>query len=412
MRFWSGARSAILAVLLLAGCSRDGEVASTAGADQDVIAQHIASPPWLRDRLPVDTIGYVRLPSPWGLLAAPNGKAPDAMFASQAHVDAIAALRAGFAANPILAKVLGTDAADDVIRALNAVAGPIELAIVSPGKIATPAAQALISTSLTTRDPAVAAAHLAALSADTSIAFDKDGFAALTMGDAPVFAHFDAGSGRLHLLTGASAQAAQLPQLLSGMETDDGKEHASRALEREIDASGQGVVVWVDAQSIKPWLMTTLTDDTLWMRHVFEQTQAIGYGWGGVDGHGRLTLRLQLKDPTWLRYLPQAGQHFDLRSVGDPGFVLTMALPVAADVERMLAAVQADHGAPAAEAWSTIDTAVLKETGLGLRDWLKPFGPELIAFNDDPACSARSGFMIGPPGKRCRTQSLARAGRS
>lgn len=367
----------------LAGCGRDKEVASTAIADADDIADTIAAPPWLRDRLPADTIGYVRVPSPWGLLAAPNGKAADAMFASQGHVDAIAALRAGFAANPILSGVIGADAPDAAIRALNAIAGPVELAIIAPGKVATPAAQALVSLPLSTRAPAEAARHVSALSGITDIAFDANGLATLALHGAAAVAHFDAASGRLHLLAGATVQADQLQQRLADFAADGTTDHAARALEREIDANGQGLVAWIDAQSVKPWLMASLTADRLWLRHVFEQTQAVAFGWGGVDGHGRMSLRLQLKDPAWLRYLPQATRRLDLHSAGDPGFVFSMALPVAEDVERILTAVDADYGQTANDAWSTVDATVRENTGLGMRDWLKPFGPELLVFNDD-----------------------------
>ena len=103
MRFLSRAGAAVLASLSLAACNREGDGASAAPANTDAIARHVAAPPWLRDRLPADTIAYARIPSPWGGLAAPNGKAADSMFASQAHVDAIAALRGGFGSNPVLA---------------------------------------------------------------------------------------------------------------------------------------------------------------------------------------------------------------------------------------------------------------------------------------------------------------------
>lgn len=385
MRFFNGTTTAALALasLLLAACGRDGEIASTAIADADAVAATISSEPWLRDRLPADTIAYIRLPGPWALLSAPNGKAADAMFASDAHVEAIATLRAGFAANPILSDVLGTAGVDEVIRALNAIAAPIEIAVVAPGRMATPAAQALISTRFDTRDPARVAANLRALSGTGDIAFDAEGFATLAVGGTSVFAHLDATSGRLHLLGGTRPVAGQLQTLLAGIQATGVRDHAARTLEREIDASGQGFVVWLDAQSVKPWLMASLTSDRLWMRHVFEQTRAVAYGWGGVDGHGRLSLRLELEDPTWMRYLPQAERRLDVRSAGAPGFVFSMAMPADGDLARILDAVRADHGESALSPWTQADELVLRETGLSLADWLKPFGPELLAFNDD-----------------------------
>jgi hypothetical protein len=382
MRFFNWLTALALA-MTLAGCGHSDQVASKAATDEAVVAQHIAAGPWLRDRLPADTIGYIRLPSLWGLLSAPNGKVADTMFASQAHVDAVAALRAGFATNPILTEVLGTDAADTAIRALNAVAGPIEIAIVSPGRVATPAAQVLITLPLATRDPQVAAAHLGALVRSEPPVFDAQGFATTSIRDTPVAAHFQPDNGRLYLLTGTAPQPGQLQALLGSIESAGMTEHNARVLEREIDEGGQGFVVWLDAQSVKPWLMTSLTGDRLWMRHVFEQTQAFAYGWGGVDGHGRLSLRLQLKDPAWLRYLPQHVRRLDIRSAGEPGFVFAMAVPVAEDVVRILEAVRDDHGDTAIAGWTQVDDEVRRQTGIGVADWLKPFGPELLAFNDD-----------------------------
>lgn len=380
--------AAVAAVSFMAGCGKGPEPAALPVATTATTRNAtFASPPWLRQHLPEDTIAYLRLPSLWGLLSAPNQRGADGMYGNPAHDQVIAQLRQALANNVITADIVGTDAADRVLQALSSVQAPIEIAFTAPGKVASPAAMALVSTAFDSKDPEVVSALLDSLLVGAGIPplrFEADGFAlAASPHGASAAAHFDRESGRLNILAGMGAARAPLQALLDQARSNGPHPHALHALEQEIDAGGQGLLLWLDMQSVKPFLLAGLTLDTLPMRHVAEQTQAIALGWGGVSGHGRLSLRAQLNDPTWMRYLPQTPRTFDLNSVGEPTSVVTLTLPSVGDLDRILAAVGDDFGPAVRQRWDAFENETRKETGLSLREWLAPYGNELVLFDDD-----------------------------
>lgn len=383
---WFNHRFAILLLSgTLAACGGSGKLPDAGPAQEALVTEAISGRPWLRERLPADTIGYVRVPSPWGLLAAPNNRAADAMFASRAHAEAIRQLRESIAGNPILADVLGNDGADRYIRALSTLSAPIEAAVVDPGRSATPAAQVLVSTVLNERDPELASRHLATLigAADHgSPQLDEDGYGELLMPPLRLPMHFDRDSGRAHLLGGMSPSIEQLRRLLGEVREAGPREHALHTLESEIDSGGQGLLVWLDVRAFRPWMAMGSGGDAS-LRALYEPVQALAFGWGGVDGHGRLSLRAQLENPPWLRYLPQAPRRLDLRSSGEPGFIVSLAIPTSEDLARILAAITEDHGEDTLASWHEFERFVETSSGLSLSDWLAPFGPELVLFNDD-----------------------------
>lgn len=380
-------------LLILAAVASLSFLAGCGGKDKDAVAPtattqeaSFAAAPWLRQHLPDDTIAYLRLPSLWGLLSAPNQRAADAMYGNPAHDQVIAQLRQALASNVITAHVVGSDSVDRVLRALSSVQAPVEIAFTAPGKMLSPSLTALVSTAFESRDAEVVATVLDALLANAGTApvrFDADGWADLSspLGTSAA-AHFDRHSGRLSIVAGANVTRAPLQALLDGARDNGPGSHALHTLEQEIDAGGQGLLLWLDVQAGKPFMLATLTPETLPLRHVYNQTRAVALGWGGVNGHGRLSLRAELENPTWMRYLPQAPRKFDLKTVGEPGSVITLALPSAADLERILGAIGEDFGVEARQRWEAFDSNIRQESGLGLGDWLAPYGNELVLFDD------------------------------
>lgn len=380
--------AAASALSFVAGCGQragqpEGPTVATAGTQ----AVSFASPPWLRQHLPGDTIAYLRLPSLWGLLSAPNQRGADAMYANPAHDKVIGQLRQAVAGNAVTASFLGSDTTDRVLKVLSSVQAPVEIAFVASGKVASAAALALVSTAFEGKDPAAVSALLDSVLENAgfpSLRFGADGFAVATATNgATAAAHFDGASGRLDLLAGMGASRTRLQTLLDEARDEGPRPHAMHALEQEIDAGGQGLLLWIDAPSVKPYLLASLAPDNRWLGHLVERTGAFAFGWGGVGGHGRLGLRVQLDDPAWMRYLPAAPRRFELASAGEPTSVVTLAIPDAADIERILFAVGEDFGAPALQRWEAIENETRQETGLSLREWLAPYGSEVLLFDDD-----------------------------
>lgn len=388
---WRAAIAVLLlaAGLTLAACGRsdDPATAATAAARQaQTDTSAIANAPWLRERLPADAIAYIRLPSLWSMLSAPNGKIADAMYASPENVQAVTQLRqalAGFGltdGNEIDDEKVGA-----IVRALNGVSGPIELAVIAPGRVATPASQALLTTTLDTEDPERVADYIRALSGDQGdqpLRFDEQGFVQVPAGPGMAYLHFDRSQRRLTAVGGGQVSADTLTRLREQLDAAAGSTHAMHTLEAEIDAQGQGLFAWMDMTSVKPMLMLTLDGSRLWLRHVYEGTRAVALGWGAVDGHGRLSLRAEVVDPAWLSYLPRSAHKLNVRLRGEPGYVLTLATPTATEAQALVDALTAGNS-EARQGWQKFEDQMREAVGFGVIEFLEPFGAEMAVFNDD-----------------------------
>ena len=128
--------AAITAALGLAACHKKDEAPA---ADPKAVAAAqtaISSPAWLRQHLPAQTVAYLRLPSPWGMLGGvPNGRPLDAALSTKANLDVVAKLRETLAKDKVLADA-------KVGPVLNLLLGdlrsPLEVTLIDPLGIPSP----------------------------------------------------------------------------------------------------------------------------------------------------------------------------------------------------------------------------------------------------------------------------------
>ena len=226
-------RLAVLLLLsLLLACGREaGDTSSVPLASESAQATAFGSGPWLRDRLPPDTIAYLRLPSPWRSALGPAGKTNDRMFQSQAWVDAVARMRADMGKDP-----LSGEAAIPLTGLLHRLGSPVEIAVVAAGRIASPAANVYATLALDYADAAALGKVLGEAMGGTAVTFDAEGFASVPDAGAPVFLHFDAASKRLSVLGGMFANLDSLKSLRKTIAEAKVEPRAELGLEREIDA--------------------------------------------------------------------------------------------------------------------------------------------------------------------------------
>lgn len=188
----------LLLMSLLIACGREAGDAcpSVPLASESAQTTAFGSGPWLRDRLPPDTIAYLRLPSPWRSALGPAGKTNDRMFQSQAWVDAVARMRADMGKDP-----LSGEAAIPLTGLLHRLGSPVEIAVVAAGRIASPAANVYATLTLDYADAAALGKVLGEAMGGTPVTFDAK-IASLPDVGAPVFLHFDAVSKRVSVLGG------------------------------------------------------------------------------------------------------------------------------------------------------------------------------------------------------------------
>lgn len=377
------------ALTLVAGCSGPSDNAASlprpAAVDAAMIAKadaQISQPGWLIARLPDHTAAYVRIPSLWGTLSAPDGRPLDAALAADAHAKIVASLRKAIQNDSELAQ---TQAGPALQLLLGDQAGPLEVAVLDSSDGVTPFSRALVSVPLDIADVAALNARIATLSAAAGgvsplqAPVDSNGDAALQKFGA---LHFDAASHRLFLSLGATASAMTLSQDMAS--TKDAHSSPVQAVDKEIDSSGQGLFAWMSLKGMTGPMDEQLRDqpaDGL-LRDALAHAQSIALGWGTVDGHGRLQIQVRAPNARLLGYLaPDAGT-IDLKTSGRPRWVFTMALPSPNNLQAIHDGLDRDFGAGTRAAVDALLGKAQAHTGVDPLAFEKLFGPQVVAFGD------------------------------
>ena len=380
--------AALAAAVFFAGCHKNDEPTPSVAAplaakvDTALANQHVSTPAWLAERLPDDAIAYLRIPSPLGMFAVPDGRALDPLLASEAHVKAIDAIKTAFANDPEIAR---TGLQPLVRFFFDDLASPLEIAALGMNKVASPATNALITFKV--RDKTVADLNkaVAALATVPSVqlqaTFDVNGDAQITIDGKPAFAHFDAAEQRVTILAGMSANAVELADQLKKLAPHA---HVMRTSEAKIDQSGQGFFLWLSIESLRPLASMALSaPDKKFANDVVTQTRSVSLGWGTVNGKGRVSLLIDAPGAKLLRYLPRSAKQTTVASSGEPQWAATLSLPTSEEFAQIQQAVGDDFGPQAAQSMTDVMTKIKEYIGFDAKDLLAAVGPEVTTVGDD-----------------------------
>ncbi len=372
--------AALAAMTVVIGCNRHDD--KPIAVDQAALTRantQIAQPGWLRERLPEHTVAYARIPSLWGVLSAPDGRPLDAALANDQHVQIIAKLRKAVHTDPVIAQ---TGAGPVLELLLGDQGAPLEIAVIDASDGASPFSRALITTVLDVPDIAALNARLAALSSPQSplqAPFDAHGDAALKQYGA---LHFDMQTHRLYVSIGTTASALTLEQDLAQLKTT--RTHPMQEAEREIDSSGQGLFVWMSVKGLNATIaaqLPQLSPGSL-LQDYIAHAQSIAFGWGTVDGRGRLQVQIRAPQSRLLGYLaPNAGE-VDLKTAGKPAWAITMALPDADNLQAMRDGLDRDYVAGVRARFDSGMAQLQAKIGIDPIEFAKLVGPHLVAFSD------------------------------
>lgn len=379
----------LAACAMLGACHRDHAPAADASAVQHAQEQ-LSQPAWLRQHLPTHTVGYLRIPTPWGLLGAvPSGRPLDAALAGEQHLKAVAALREAIAKDKLLAD---TGAAPFALALLSDLRAPLEVAAVDPLGMPSPGSLLLLSTQLEQRDVAKLNARFAQLGDALRLEkpLDAKGDGTLASGD---LLHFDAASGRLFMLMTRPVENAvaidrgKLDALLAEVNQAKAAEVVAKMAEQEqqIDASGQGLFGWFSTHGVGGLAAGAIpTDSVGTLPGEFSgKTESIAFGWGAVDGHGRLQLRVHAPQARALGYLAPKQFVPGFKVAGKPAWAVSMALPGAEQVKAFENDLTLNFGAERAAAYRKAMAEFQAKAGFDLAEFSQWVGPELVGYEDD-----------------------------
>ena len=380
--------AAIVAALGLAACHKSGDEAPTVDPKAVAAAQAaISSPAWLRQHLPAQTVSYVRIPSPWGMIGGtPNGRPLDAAVVTKAHLDVVAKLRESIAKDKALADL---KVAPVLSLLLDDLRSPVEVALIDPLGIPSPTSRVVVTALLSYPSIDAFNARLAALSATSPILaapLDAKGNGKLVSGGV---VRYDVATHRLWATQAVQdpSDSAKLDALIADIDkaNADSAPASLKALEPRIDTSGQGLFGWLTVRGIGGVAAAHAGDNPLGRLPADFATKAdaIAFGAGTVDGQGQFRFIAHAPQARILQYLAPASFAPTIKAAGEPRWVLTFALPGPDAFKRFENNLNLDFGPDGAAKYHEFDAKLKERFDTSIADYTRWFGPELVVFADD-----------------------------
>jgi hypothetical protein len=335
---------------------------------------------WLKQRLPADTLAYKRIPHPLGIFATPKGNALDPALRSPVNTENVRKIQQGVLGNVL---PLIPDLDDPRIRFLiGQVESPLELAF-----FAAPAPSVLLAMHVGLDSVEALEAALAEFAAsDPPLALtapiDAEGHGQLTGLPAPTFLKFDATSGLLLVQVGPAVTAESFRAVLASLAP--GANSRMAAIEQQLDQSGQGWFLWIDAEKTLPVAQMFMSPENLAKLQAtgLDKVRTAGIGWGVADSKGRLGIVLDVAAEGNRQFLPFVSNNLDLTSVGQPDAVALLSLPTAEELARIESLFLESMEQEDRDEWQKLKDTLKSETGVSIEELFSALGPELVAIFD------------------------------
>jgi len=343
----------------------------------------VSAAPWLRTVLPESVVVYARIPSIWGLISVPGGTVFDRAMGSKAYIDSVKSIRSGFVQN--LLPELG-DEIEPLWHLLLAHArSPVELAVLAPADKQAPMPEIILSVQLDFDSVDKLNQFLQqAAKADPVLEIrtpvGADGRGNLLLAGLPAFVRFDQDSGRLVLLAGSANSAEIMDKRFDSLNTVT--EHRMYKLESEIDSSGQGLFVWMDAQRLMT--MGQSVAPALGVIAVMgsQNMKSVAFGMGSSGGKQRATVMLEMPATGLRSFIPLMNADTNVKAAGELRGVIMLGIPQEDDLKRIESQLSMMISPDSMQNYFNAMTSMKEELGFEVKDVLNALGPEMIMLFD------------------------------
>ncbi|EPJ56074.1 MAG: hypothetical protein OFPI_01100 [Osedax symbiont Rs2] len=353
-------------------------VAKTTNIVTDTQITQLTKNPWLREKLPQNTLLYARIPSLWTSVsykddsfkyALGNNSFTQTMNSIQeASGQWIAEADAQI--KPFLALLAGQ------------LDGPIEIAVVANG----PMPQLMITASLDYSDTGqlqlLIDSLLKAKLVKSEIVKMQQGSGLLLTDLGPTPYRWDKKNKRLNILVAlGGAKISALDSAFNALTKNS--ESPMLANEQQMDSSKQGLYLWFNNQAAFPLYQGMTPKPILQQMQMFgvADMKSLALSWGVRDNKGRIKLQLEAENSGLIRkMLPINSNELSILTAGEPNLTTLLALPSAeqfSSIEQMLLQLAGDTSS-----YQEIKAAVLEKLGFSIEDILSAIGPELIGVSD------------------------------
>jgi hypothetical protein len=366
---------AAVAVLAMLGCSQESSESQHA-VDVDIWQDEMPiQQPWLREQLPDQSLVYARIPHVLGLFATPKGNVLDPALRSTTNVENVQKIYQGLIDNVLTLVPILSEPSLRLVQ--THVRSPIEISATF-----LPAPATLIAATLDIDSNDAFDAVLEELGFALTAPLDAQNIGQIDGTGMPLFLKFDATSGRLLINTGPSVTAESFGNLIAEMNRNE--PHQMRAMENRIDASGQGLFLWMNAQEAIPMMQMFVPREQFdeLMELGFEKVDALAFGWGVANRKGRIAIAVDVPSEDNRGFIPYVNNDLSAYSVGDPDALMVVSIPTVEEFSRLEAMALEKMPAASIEEWSEGKELVKEVTGVTLEEMLAAVGPEILVIFD------------------------------
>ncbi|MBT7445960.1 MAG: hypothetical protein HN790_18540 [Methylococcales bacterium] len=346
-------------------------------------ANNISTPASLNKKVSSETFAYIRIPNMWGLLSSPKGNAISNALASPAHQTQIAELKAAVEKNILTELEPYTGFALKLV--LSRLTSPIEAMAITPKGSPSPIPNLAIRTQLDFKTVGEFKALLAAMSQEIPIQITApitaEGFGTLQVEAVTIQLHFDSATGMLNMVAGQMVNQKIFDEITS---LPDATYPVFQADQQQIDNSGQGLFIWLNAKKILPLAQAGMPPEVsmgLQQMGLLDATSAAA-GMGMSNGKGRLQVFLNAPHTGLRKSIPGVNNNFSVTSAGTPGGMFSisiLSLELLQGVEKLMQMMSPDDYTQ----YEATQKQIKEAAGFDARDVLSAIGPETLFFSDD-----------------------------
>lgn len=357
---------------------------------------------YLRDKLPEDTIGYVRISHPVVHYFSAKNRTTDKVLQHKQSVNALKDFREVLAnESQLTARLqgLGLEFSEDNLKLINYLSaliyqhlnGPIEGVILDKSQSLSLNAQGLISIPVSVKSVDDLNQLLENHPMGPSVfSFDENGYGTH---ESTSF-YFSPKEGRIFAVAGLKLiDLAQIKEILTTLKTQ--KQHEMYAYENQIDLTGQNTFVWFDLRQKGGLISAGLEQAPV---SFLKDIDGIAVGAGtNHQKQGQLKLIVKTDAEKILGLDSTLENNFDFKTIGEPKGAVIMPIPSERMIKRAIVsylsssvpsylkddAFKKDTAKEADVLFEMIRAELEANSGFDLTEALAIFGPNLTLYYDD-----------------------------
>lgn len=384
--------------LIIAGLSFSMLTFSVAQQSEVVVPKldkKVSRASFLRDKLTDHTVGYVRIPTQFGMAFSIKDKNSDRVMVNNANEKIVLHLKKVLQdpslVNEALQQYISMPLNETPIdlgkltsMIYTSVDGPIEIMANDMNKMLSPATQLLVSVPVSFSSAKELDEAVKQLFRQDIGLENHDGFYPLSES---ALMYFDAQDRRLFISLGQKALSKErLKELVDSLKIT--KSHRMYAYENQIDLSGQNLLVWAEIAGSRDMAAMLVQQEAPIFAEFLQNTEGFAFGVGAKNklGHAKFISKTNTQKVSALK---DFAKPLDFKTVGEPKHLAVMAVP---SKQTMITFLKQNDNVTD-EDLSKFEQQAIETLSFNPLDLLDIFGPKIIAYQDETGGNLALGIQ-------------------